>query len=325
MRILDLSHWNKITKWDKIKDPVILKCTESIDYLDPTFKERQKILREKGLFYGSYHFFRDVDPVKQADFYLENASWKEGEILVLDFEINCTAVVDKCRKFLKRVEEKTGQVPFLYTNEARANLYDFGYPMWIARYGTNDGTKQKPPTKKCLLWQYTSRGQVEGILGYVDLNEFMLEEEHYGFTPYSQLNPRWNNIVIGKSGNKVFTIGSDGCFITSLSMMVGTPPDETFKKLKEGGAITGGGMIDSVKAAKVLKLEYNGKDYNINNEPQYSPSIKEVNYRRWLPGFSQHFVLRVIQNGKKLIIDPLGGVERKINYYPFRSYRLFKK
>jgi GH25 family lysozyme M1 (1,4-beta-N-acetylmuramidase) len=165
LRILDLSHWNIVTDWSKIKDPVILKCTEGLDYEDQTFRERSK----RHNFYGSYHFFRDVDINKQVDFYLKTLG-KAGGIIVLDFEIECPDAQNKCNKFLDRIREKTGEIPYLYTNEARANKYEFNYPLWIARYGTNDGTPQKEPTKPCKIWQYTSRGKVDGIKGNVDLN-----------------------------------------------------------------------------------------------------------------------------------------------------------
>ena len=46
------------------------------------------------------------------------------------------------------------------------------YKFWIARYGKNDGTlneKYKPNVKE-VMWQYTSKGKVDGIVGNVDMN-----------------------------------------------------------------------------------------------------------------------------------------------------------
>ena len=42
--------------------------------------------------------------------------------------------------------------------------------VWIPRYGTNDGTPQKKPDYPCDLWQYTSKGRLEGYNGDLDLN-----------------------------------------------------------------------------------------------------------------------------------------------------------
>jgi GH25 family lysozyme M1 (1,4-beta-N-acetylmuramidase) len=139
VRILDLSHYNIVTDWDKIEDPVILKCTESTNYLDPTFKERQLLARAKGIYYGSYHFFRDVNIDKQVEWYLKNAKPEAGEVMVLDFEIECPDAQNKCKQFLQRLKDKTGARLFLYTNEARVLKYDWTTvakiaELWVAKY-----------------------------------------------------------------------------------------------------------------------------------------------------------------------------------------------
>ena len=47
------------------------------------------------------------------------------------------------------------------------------YQFWIARYGKNNGQldeKYKPSGRNIMAWQYTSKGIVPGIEGYVDLD-----------------------------------------------------------------------------------------------------------------------------------------------------------
>lgn len=47
------------------------------------------------------------------------------------------------------------------------------YPLWIARYGSNDGQfheEDRPTLSGMAGWQYTSRGRVAGISGNVDKN-----------------------------------------------------------------------------------------------------------------------------------------------------------
>lgn len=70
-------------------------------------------------------------------------------------------------------------LPFgVYTGEYFYNTYikPYGgvkYPLWIARYGANDGRlneKYKPQVDGMVGWQYTSAGAVAGISGNVDLN-----------------------------------------------------------------------------------------------------------------------------------------------------------
>jgi GH25 family lysozyme M1 (1,4-beta-N-acetylmuramidase) len=47
------------------------------------------------------------------------------------------------------------------------------FKFWFARYGKNTGfldEKYKPSGANILAWQYTSKGQVPGITGYVDMD-----------------------------------------------------------------------------------------------------------------------------------------------------------
>ena len=47
------------------------------------------------------------------------------------------------------------------------------YPLWIARYGKNNGlpNPESKPSIDMFMWQYTSQGVVSGISGRCDLNE----------------------------------------------------------------------------------------------------------------------------------------------------------
>lgn len=66
----------------------------------------------------------------------------------------------------------------VYTGQYFYNTYikPYGgvkYPLWIARYGLNDGTlneKYNPNISGMIGWQYTSKGTVSGISGNVDMD-----------------------------------------------------------------------------------------------------------------------------------------------------------
>jgi peptidoglycan hydrolase-like protein with peptidoglycan-binding domain len=45
--------------------------------------------------------------------------------------------------------------------------------VWIPRYGSNNGKPQTPPDYPCDIWQYTSKGNLPGISGDVDLDRLM--------------------------------------------------------------------------------------------------------------------------------------------------------
>lgn len=164
---IDISHWNKITDWDKIKkDFIICKCTQGTSYLDPTYKNNIKEIKKRGILCGAYHFADGGDAKKEAEWFLKNVG--EVDFIVLDWEIEHADPVGWCKKFI----EKTGEC-YLYTNDARATKYSWpsDWKFWIARYGVNDGTKSKEPAfKNWNIWQYTSKGKVDGIEGDVDLN-----------------------------------------------------------------------------------------------------------------------------------------------------------
>jgi GH25 family lysozyme M1 (1,4-beta-N-acetylmuramidase) len=325
MRGIDISHY-QIIDWSKVKtDFIIQKCTEALTFKDPTYAKNKQECAKRNIPFSAYHFFRDVDPILQAEFFVKTAG--DCQYYILDFEIHISNPVEKCNAFLGKVEELTGKKPIIYLNSSTAKSYDWdtNWPLWIANYNINDGTQHlNPDTGKWdKFWahQYTSRGKVEGISGFVDLNYMPNKETIMNYTPYSQTDLRWRFKFLGNSWS---TIGSYGCYLTSLSMMVGKRPDEVNEILKKAGAFDKD-FIKQEEAAKALGLDFLGREYNINNEPHFTPTIKEVNYNRTGTKFSQHFVLRIIENNIKYIIDPLGGVKRNIAYYPFRSYRLFKK
>lgn len=66
----------------------------------------------------------------------------------------------------------------VYTGQYFYNTYikpygSIDYPLWIARYGANNGQineKYEPSINGMIGWQYTSKGSVPGINGNVDLN-----------------------------------------------------------------------------------------------------------------------------------------------------------
>ena len=82
---------------------------------------------------------------------------------------------DSLFKFLDLMEKAYRQKPLIYTG---ANFYDHyllgtlhDYKVMIAQY-----TQHEPVLKDDLdfvLWQYTAKGRINGINGYVDKSRFM--------------------------------------------------------------------------------------------------------------------------------------------------------
>lgn len=183
---IDCSHWQVITDYERLnkQDFIICKCTEALTFADPTFKKNKTEIRKlPHPVFGAYHFARNNNPIKEADWFLKNlGEVTKDDIICLDAEDGQTA--EWCETFLKTVEVRLGIKPYLYAPVAGWTRA-LDYPLWVARYGLNTGTMDEnyPPKigkwKDWTIWQYTSRGKVDGIVGNVDMNvaKFAPQEE----------------------------------------------------------------------------------------------------------------------------------------------------
>lgn len=100
----------------------------------------------------------------------------------LDVEDQCqkglgTKLIDIINAYGAVIEEaglRFGVYTGLYFYNTYIKKYGgIGYPLWIAKYGKNDGQiheTSKPSVNAMIGWQYTSKGKVEGISGNVDMN-----------------------------------------------------------------------------------------------------------------------------------------------------------
>ena len=134
---------------------------------------------------GLYHYARpDLGntPEDEATWFISKAKdYIKKAILVLDWEVNISNT-DWAYNFLKTVYEKTGVRPIIYMSASPANTYDWtrvvngNFGLWIASYGANTGAPGTPPTNKYwpfyILWQYTSKGYINGYSKNLDLDYF---------------------------------------------------------------------------------------------------------------------------------------------------------
>ena len=131
---------------------------------------------------------------------------------------------------------------------------------------------------------------------------------------YSQKDIRW---ATKKLGFGKTTIGSSGCFITSIGNLVEKTPVEINDLAKKCGAFN----VDMLNAG-VLAKEL-GYGYVKQIRPPVNVCVAETNYYSKM-GVPQHFFLFNPKNAKR--VDPLDlspGWES--NTYPIVSYRLFVK
>lgn len=183
---LDLSHYQGKVFWETVGQNtkmtyVYLKATEGGDRIDPTYLENIDLAHRYGLKVGSYHFFR---PKTELQRQLENfmAQCRPGDqdlIPMIDIEttsgLGQEAFCDSLLKFLDLVEKAYKQKPLLYTftnfyNRWLVGKID-GYPLMIAQYNNQEPVLKD--NRDITMWQYTAKGRINGINGYVDKSRLM--------------------------------------------------------------------------------------------------------------------------------------------------------
>ena len=188
---LDLSRFNNVVNYDLICkefDFVILRAGGSDDgnppvkfYNDRYFNTYYNEFRKRGIAIGAYwvvghRFTNEADGVINAQKFCECLRGKHFDMpLYLDYEVptpamkhdGTTAAIAFCRQM-----EKHRYYTGIYASDIsgfkdrleldRLTLFD----KWVAKYG--GGAPNYVP--KYGMWQYTSKGHVDGVSGNVDIN-----------------------------------------------------------------------------------------------------------------------------------------------------------
>ena len=166
-------------------DFVIVKATEGVGYTDPNYVDYlgQAINSNKKI--GVYHYARPDLGNRAMDeatwFVTKVKDYIKQAILVLDWEVDVSNT-DWAYNFLRAVYEQTGVRPIIYMSAYPANNYDWSrvvngdFGLWIASYGANTGAPGTPPINQYwpfyILWQYTSKGYINGYSKNLDLDYF---------------------------------------------------------------------------------------------------------------------------------------------------------
>lgn len=184
--IADLSHYQGNIDWSKASkqlDFCILRATIG-ERNDDKFVEYTENCRKYNVPYGAYHYViagTQEQAEKEAEHFYEEASKQNPLFYVADIEYEAqneetTDIV--VSSFYNKLRELGAKKIGLYANRKRpfmkdstVNKFDF---LWVPRYGLNNGEADDvnyPPKYSCDLWQYTSRGSLDGVKGNVDLNK----------------------------------------------------------------------------------------------------------------------------------------------------------
>ncbi|MDI9857964.1 glycoside hydrolase family 25 protein [Flectobacillus roseus] len=134
--------------------------------IDNKYASRKKEAKLKKIFFASYHLGTNADPIKQADFYLEQISANFNDPMALDIEDiggNNISLKD-AEKFIERIYEKTNRYPFVYVNNKVYteinNKYNLNSifarcPLWYARFKNSIKDIPFNVWPNVTLWQFS--------------------------------------------------------------------------------------------------------------------------------------------------------------------------
>lgn len=183
---IDISHYQREVFWEALGENshiayVYIKASEGGDRIDHMYEQNIQMARQHGIKVGSYHFYRPkADQEEQLANFLTQCRPEDQDLIpMIDVEttarMDTDEFCDSLFKFLELVELAYKQKPLIYTG---ANFYDKHlrekldrYLIMIAQY--TDREPVLADERDITMWQYTGKGHLEGINGYVDKSRFM--------------------------------------------------------------------------------------------------------------------------------------------------------
>lgn len=221
--VIDVSvHQGQIT-WKKVQPYIagaILRCGYGADQPDQDDKQWARNVSEcerLGIPYAAYLYSYATSTAgakSEAAHALRLCKGHKPAVIYFDSEQNGTQFkARECAAEFVRVVRNSGYKAGVYASLSWYKSYLSGIDcdsLWIAAYGTNDGTAQKKycPNLGEDLWQYTSMGTFAGISGRVDTN--LMERDIFGGsapTPAPKPSKDYNLLTLvadtldGKYGN----------------------------------------------------------------------------------------------------------------------------
>lgn len=183
---IDLSHYQGQVFWEHVGQNmkmayVYLKATEGGDRIDDRYERNIQLAHRYGIKVGSYHFFRPKSPAAEQlrNFRMQCRPAEQDLIPMIDIEttggLSSSEFCDSLIKFLGMVEKEYRQPPLLYTFRNFYNWHLQGkvndYKLMIAMYQPEE--PELEDRRDITMWQYTSKGRLKGISGYVDKSRFI--------------------------------------------------------------------------------------------------------------------------------------------------------
>ncbi len=201
---IDISRWQGEIDWQKVKAAGIDYAFIQVGFRgygssgilddttkDPYFDTNMENAITAGIRVGVYVFSQaitEAEAIEEANYILDALQGYDISMpLVLDYEYASTSsglggrlykaklskkeATNICMAFCKEIAA-AGYTPMVYANKSMLSdeinattLTDAGYRIWLANY-----TKKTTYSGVFDFWQYSEKGKVKGINGYVDMN-----------------------------------------------------------------------------------------------------------------------------------------------------------
>lgn len=151
---------------------IIHRATIGTNGVDTEYSSRQALAALDGYLWGSYHFGLPVDPVGQANHYIDTVQPGANDLIALDLEdvtIKTRMDIPGAERFVEQVKLRTGRYPVLYSNkncteEIAANAPGSvltTLPLWYARFLPRVTDFPQAIWGKYVLWQFSSNVLVQ--------------------------------------------------------------------------------------------------------------------------------------------------------------------
>lgn len=185
---IDVSYWQGTIDWQRVAgdgiDFAFIRLSYGEIFRDPKFDANWAGAKAAGITRGAYQFFKPSQDIDlQAQIMIDAmADRNPGDLPpVLDVEVtdgySATSMKAKIDKWVTKVQGALGVTPIIYSgsyfwrDQVAGSKDESANPFWIAQY-TTKCPNLPLPWEQWTLWQYSSRGSVAGIRGYVDLDRF---------------------------------------------------------------------------------------------------------------------------------------------------------
>lgn len=202
LNVIDIASYQSALDLTKVKvDGVIIKATQGTSYVNPCCNRHYAQARQAGILRGLYHYASGVGAAAEADAFVRNIQGYIGDaLLALDWEGAQNSAFGKndvayCKEFLDRVYAITGVRPLIYMSKSVCRAHDWSsvakdYGLWVAQYASMEttGFQADPWTDNKgygawpypAIFQYSSRGRLDGYSGNLDLDLAYMTKTAWG-------------------------------------------------------------------------------------------------------------------------------------------------